>query len=190
MSPSAKLNVVLPLAATVRTEEGIRTVSRGEELPDNVTSEERERLLDNGVLGTAQEAAALPANVVTEPVERPTPREAAQAAINQNELAELQARQAEDAAAKQAELIADQQGENAPAPASTGPAAPGVNSPNEDFDAYVAEAKVDDAVAAVNAVPEDERQAYAQALLDAENSVRDEPRKSLVEKLTSLASDE
>jgi hypothetical protein len=176
--------VILPLAATVRTEDGVRTVSRGEEIPSNILSEERKRLDENGILGTAAEAAALPANVVTEPVERPTPREAAQTAIKQAEIAELQARQAEDAAAKQAELLADQQQENAPKPA--GPAAPAANAANEDFDAFVAEANVDDVVAAAEANDAD----YAQALLDAENSVRDEPRKSLVAKLESIVSDE
>lgn len=182
-----KNNVLLPLAAAVRTEDGLATLSRGDVLPDNILDEERERLERNGNLGTAEHAAALPPAGVAEPVVRATPIEAAQAAIVRQETAELQQEAEQDVAQKIADLHADQQGEQAGGDAAAAPAptAPGLNAENEAFDTYVAEASVEQIVTAVDAAPEDDRQALAQAYLEAEESVREgKPRKTLVEGLS------
>lgn len=182
----SKNNVVLTLAAAVRTEDGVRTVSRGEELPENTLPEERDRLDANGILGTAEHAAALPPAGVAEPVERATPIDAARAAIVAQETADLQEKAEQDVAEKIAELHADQQGEaSGGSAAKPAPEAPGLNSENEAFDTYVAEASVEQIVAAVDAAPEDDRQALAQAYLEAEESVREgKPRVTLVEGLS------
>lgn len=177
----SKNNVVLTLAAAVRTEDGVRSISRGEELPENTLPEERKRLEANGIIGTAEHAAALPPAAPSEPVERATPLDAARAAIVAQETAELQEKAEQDVAQKIADLHADQQGEQAGASSAPAATAPALNAANEDFDSYVANASAEEIVAAVEAQPEDQREAYADALVEAEQSVRgDKARKTVL----------
>jgi hypothetical protein len=196
MSPSKSKKVTLPLATAVRTEDGVRSVNRGDPLPDNTLPEEKKRLEEAGVLGTKKQATAL-ANLsapLNREVETTPPVDAAQALVDSEarELArtEAAAKQAADEASheqtEEEREIAKAQAEQAKAAGESGSSGssassapvPTADSSDEDLDAFTANATVDEVLDAATS-PE-----LAQRLYESEDSVRkDKARKSLGEGL-------
>lgn len=177
MSPSDE-KVLLPLSTAVRTEDGVRTVDRGEPLPKGTLSEEKKRLEANEVIGTPAEARALARLSQPPPaaeIDRQSPKDAA-AALVASEVAAAERREAEEAAAAQeADRILEEQGLGSAA----GPQAPTLSSSEEEFDAFTSDATADQVVAAAGDNPD-----LAKELLASERSVRgDDARKTVVEAL-------
>lgn len=185
MSPSKQDKVLLPLATAIRTEDGIRTVDRGEPLPEGTLAEEKERLERNEVLGTPAEARALARLSQPPPaaeVEGRSPKDAAAALVAAETAAAERQEAEEEAAAKEADRILSEQGLGGGNP-DEGPPAPTLQSSEAEFDAFTTDATADQVVAAAGDDPE-----LAGELLASERSVRGEDaRKTVVEALEAKA---